>query len=136
MLVAAITSNIGVVLDMQGRYDQAGEAYRDSLSFYERIGAKRQIASLWINLGALVWMHGAGEWREAHTYWSRAIRVCEEIGDRRNLAEALANLAEALLVRGEPDAARPHLERALDLARSLGRQQLLAHLERLAAGAG
>jgi tetratricopeptide (TPR) repeat protein len=133
MLVAAITSNIGVVFDMQGCYQEARDAYRDSLGFYERVGAKRQIASLWINLGALVWMHGEGDWQTAQRYWLRAASLCQEIGDRRNMAEALANLAEGLIVRGELAAARLHVERALDLARALGRQHLIAHLERLAA---
>jgi tetratricopeptide (TPR) repeat protein len=133
MVAAAITNNMGAVLHLQGRYAEARDHYAESLSFYERIGAKRQIASLWINLGDLVWLGGDGDWEAASSYWTRAHRLCEEIGDRRNLAVALGNLGEALVQRGDLAAARPYLERTCALARDLGEQELLQDMQRLLA---
>ena len=131
MVAAAISNNMGAVLHLQGRYGAARDHYRESLNFYERIGAKRQIASLWINLGDLVWLGGDGDWEQAESYWSRAQRLCEEIGDRRNLAVALSNLGEGLTQRAEHTAARPYLERACALAQELGEQELLHDMQRL-----
>lgn len=131
MLAAAITNNMGAVLHLQGRYARAREEYAESLSFYERVGAKRQIASLWINLGELAWLNGDGDWEAARSYWTRAERLCEEIGDRRNLAVALSNLGEALVQHGERPAARPYLGRAAELAQELGEQELLRDMRRL-----
>ena len=133
MVAAAITNNMGAVLHLQGRYAEARRHYHESLTFYERIGAKRQIASLWINLGDLVWLNGDGDWATASDYWVRAQQMCEQIGDRRNLAVALSNLAEGMIRRGEREAALPLVERTYALACDLGEQELRRDMQRLLA---
>jgi len=128
---ATIAGNLGAVLQLQGRFADARELYQDSLAFYEGIGAKRQIASVCINLGDLAWRNGDGDWDTAHACWQRAAALCEEIGDKRNLAIAFSNLGEAHVRRGEMADGIPFLQRALALARELGNSMMVRDLERL-----
>jgi tetratricopeptide (TPR) repeat protein len=132
---ATIGGNLGAVLQLQGRYAEARALYEDSLAFYERIGAKRQMVSVWINLGELAWRAGDGDWATARGQWSRAAWLADEIGDRRNLALAVMNLAEGHVSRGDLAEAVTYLERAQQLARELGDAELERTSERLLAQA-
>jgi len=140
LLAASIATNLGTVLRYQGRYAHARERYQESLAFYERIGAKRQIARSWINLGDLAWRDGDGDWETAHEHWDRALRLLEEIGDKRNIALVLVNLGEGHTQRRDFTAAEPILQHLRRLAHELDDAELLdmaeRHLARGALGSG
>jgi tetratricopeptide (TPR) repeat protein len=119
LLSATVSFNLGCVLHLQEQRAEAYERYRQSLEFYERIGAKRGIALASNNLGDLCWQGGEGDWEEAGTYWQRAQKLYDEIGDQRGLAIALRNLGEAQVRLGLLDVAEPLLRQARGLANEL-----------------
>jgi len=69
----------------------------------------------------------------AEGYYREALELAEKIGGREYEAGLRGNLGALALDRGEPAAARPWLERALPLAREVGREDIIAsNLHRLA----
>jgi adenylate cyclase len=124
LLAATIATNLGTVLRYQGHYAEAHARYQESLAFYERIGAKRQIARTWINLGDLAWRDGSGDWDAAREFWDRALPLLDEIGDKRNIAVVVRNLGEGFTQRGAFSAAVPHLQRLIQLADDLADEEL------------
>ncbi|MCB9764538.1 MAG: tetratricopeptide repeat protein [Alphaproteobacteria bacterium] len=71
----------------------------------------------------------AGHLAEAESLYAQARAVFAASGEPRGEAEALLNLAELERARGDLGAARSHLERAAELARSEDAPQLQAPVE-------
>ena len=97
----------------RGRYEQACEHAGNALAIHEALAHTRRLAEIHESLGSL---DGAeGRWEDAgrHYRWSAVLH-----GAAANLpgsAQTLARLAEVLLDRASPEAARAMCETALDL---------------------
>jgi len=97
----------------KGRFDPAWENAGKALAIYENVTLKRRLAEMHERLAELD--AEDGQWEEAgrHYRWSVALN-----GAATNLpgaAQTLSSLAEVLLERALPDAARAMCELALDL---------------------
>jgi tetratricopeptide (TPR) repeat protein len=97
----------------KGRFDPAWENAGKALAIYENVTLKRRLAEMHERLAELD--AEDGQWEEAgrHYRWSVALN-----GAATNLpgaAQTLSSLAEVLLERASPDAARAMCELALDL---------------------
>jgi class 3 adenylate cyclase/tetratricopeptide (TPR) repeat protein len=121
---AACHLNLGVILMETGRLP---EARRQMESFFEwaRTGAEnirqRYIASA--NLG-LICRH-MGDLGAAQTALDRACGLAEEMGRRREQAEALLNRAGLDMDRGDLREAKRRLDRSLRLAKEIDHGRLI-----------
>ena len=66
----------------------------------------------------------AGEWQEAVRFYGKCIRDAKEVDDKSSEMASLYHIALIDIVTGQHEAALPHLQAALSLARTLS-----AHLE-------
>lgn len=135
VLSATISLNLGTVLHLQGKRDQALKLYHQALEFHERMGAKRGVALAANNLGDLYWSAGApdGDAEQALVFWQRSLRLYEEIGDQRGVATVLRNLGELELEVGRAETAEPLLRRASVLAAELDDSVLRTAVTRMLA---
>ncbi|MFB9626607.1 BTAD domain-containing putative transcriptional regulator [Nonomuraea helvata] len=105
-------------------------------------GAERELESMLAEFGALGERWGMtqgldllgliaswrGEWGRAMGLWQEGVRLLEELGALEELADVLIRRAEARWRAGDLRAARADCERAEDLARRLGRPELMASI--------
>ncbi|WP_433435639.1 BTAD domain-containing putative transcriptional regulator [Nonomuraea sp. CA-141351] len=103
-------------------------------------GAERELESMVAEFGALGERWGKtqgldwlgliaswrGEWGRAMGLWEDAVRLLEELGALEELVDVLNRRAEAHWRAGDALAARADCERAGELARRLGRPELMA----------
>jgi DNA-binding SARP family transcriptional activator/tetratricopeptide (TPR) repeat protein len=82
-----------------------------------RAGAHRRLARAYERLG---------RYAEAHTHLEYALRLCQEAGDRFELADTHHYLALLLERQGDPGAALDHTRRAHDLFRAAGHRSAQA----------
>ena len=108
---------LGGVYEDLGRLDDAAAVLRDGLALSERIGHVEEAAGCLVNL-ALVEL-ARGEFDAAIDCNRRAIAELARIGHPA-LATANANLAEALLARGDVDEVREYCDRAIVIAMKSG----------------
>ncbi len=108
---------LGGVYEDLGRLDDAAAVLRDGLALSERIGHVEEAAGCLVNL-ALVEL-ARGEIDAAIDCNRRAISELARIGHPA-LATANANLAEALLARGDVDEVREYCDRAITIAMKSG----------------
>lgn len=114
---AVALDRLGTVLKSMKRYGAALKAYRECQRILEAQGSTRYLASTWANIGWLLTDWGRSE--QASEELGRALAIFERIGDRPGKAHTLAGLAHAERELGRPQAAREHIERALDLTAGL-----------------
>jgi tetratricopeptide (TPR) repeat protein len=77
-------------------------------------------------LGAGLLAVEQGDIASAPAFFRQSQALCEELGDRRGVAEALVGLGEIAVVQGRYEQARPLLEQAVREARAAGSQHLAA----------
>ncbi len=101
----------------QYRFDEALPYARQALDAGGRAGAGRFVAIIHNNLGII---HARlGDFEPAEYHQSLAVKSLSEIDDRRNLADALGELGNLQVLRGNTPAALPSFERAYHTAREL-----------------
>jgi transcriptional regulator with GAF, ATPase, and Fis domain/Tfp pilus assembly protein PilF len=117
-----------------GDYDQARQAYSQSLAIAQEIGEVGSMAVLHGNLGSLTYL--AGEPMRALEHYRSALRLARRVGRESTAVTARANLGLLHLYMGEFERARHELEGALRDAVRLGMRQIAAqataHLGELA----
>lgn len=89
---------IGDGLRMRGRIDAAREPILEALSIAKKLGMPGDIIAAERSRGLLDLF--SGDYREASSTFTEAIRRAEEIGDRRAQGWALQNLGWTLMVAG------------------------------------
>lgn len=102
---------------MRAHYDQA-------IAVFERLGHARSLGVTLANRGMLEFELGRVD--EALAFWERAERIWERFGSRDGVVVCATNRAEALLLSGRGDAARPVAQHALELVRDTGEARLIA----------
>jgi DNA-binding winged helix-turn-helix (wHTH) protein/tetratricopeptide (TPR) repeat protein len=100
----------------QGQLEAARDLHRESLAGYEAIGHRFGVGVASYGLAADLLALGSPA--EADSLYRAAFEIYTEIGHRSFVAEALRGLAEVQVARGDLDAARGGLERALDHLRA------------------
>jgi tetratricopeptide (TPR) repeat protein len=114
-------------------WDAAIAAYEQSIAVGESVNDLRTAARLYSGLGMAY--HEVGEVESAARYAMRSVALLEVLRDRISLARSENNLALVLMSRGDIAAARPHLDRSLELCDEsdleFGRSQVLLSLAEL-----
>jgi tetratricopeptide (TPR) repeat protein len=119
--VAGSQDDIGQVLYLSGRYDEALARTKAGLAGRSE---PRSIAQSLSNLGNI--HKDRGELDEAERCHRRALDLRRGAGDRAGAVLSLSNLAVLAFERGDRDAARRDWEQALDEAERIGAQPLAA----------
>jgi DNA-binding SARP family transcriptional activator/tetratricopeptide (TPR) repeat protein/DNA-binding XRE family transcriptional regulator len=115
---AATLNLIGNVELEQGRYQQAGDHYRQALALYRAAGDRAGEARPLGNIGIVEMELGRCE--QAARYQQEAAAIFRDIGDRLGEARALGNLGEARHLQGRYQEAADYCQRCVDLSREVG----------------
>jgi len=130
---ADILNTIGNVQSDLGRYNDAGNSYKASLSIHEKLepnGNTATTASVYGNLGSL--LHRQGRFQEAITMYEKSMKLQEAVLAPSNpdIAVTCNNLAVSLTKLGKLEDALEYAKRAValvdesDLQESNGDKQL------------
>ncbi len=102
----------------------AGDVVAAERSFELALESFRALGERWGLLTSLAELAELVAWRGDRTRFealmSEAIRLADELGAVEDRADLLCRRADGILLLGEPAAARPGYEEALDLARRVG----------------
>jgi DNA-binding SARP family transcriptional activator/Tfp pilus assembly protein PilF len=115
---ARALNQIGNVDWQQGRYQQAGDHYRQALALYRTAGDRTDEARVLTNLGLAE--TDLGRYAQAARYQQEAIAINRDIGNRFGEARALSNLGVARQLQGHHQEAADHFQQSLDLSREIG----------------
>ncbi len=108
--------------------DQSEEAVRariDALAVWRASGSPLRVGDTLRWLSRLSWFRGRGD--DAEHYAQQAVKVLEPIGETRELAMAYSNMAQLAMLAAKNERAIELGERAIQLARKLGAEDILAH---------
>lgn len=115
--VASAFNNRGIIHRRAGELDLALDSFRQALEIDKALRSRWGQGYDHRNIGLT--LHRMKKWEEAGTHLEEAVRICEEIEDRVNLARALFALGDLRLSQGRPKAGEHLLKRALKDARAL-----------------
>ena len=95
--------NIGTVYTWQGEYSKARDFFLRAVAVDEELGNKQGVARHYINIGNVHYKQASDErgpparsdplWVLALDYYTRSLKVQEEMGDKRSIAVNLCNIA-------------------------------------------
>ncbi|MEV4017888.1 BTAD domain-containing putative transcriptional regulator [Nonomuraea angiospora] len=112
---AALLDHLGIAYRGAGRFDEAADHHRQAIALMEdRYGQGATLTHL-----GLVYQR-AGRFAEAVEAGARAVAILEETGAALDTVTALANLAEAYRLAGDPGRAVAHHREALARYRAAG----------------
>jgi DNA-binding NtrC family response regulator/tetratricopeptide (TPR) repeat protein len=99
---------------------QEGVSYLEkSIGYYERTEHKANATDGYNNLGSTLIL--VGDWDRAQKALERALALASEMDDRgAKIPMILDSLAELLMLRGDPNAARNYLDRAVRISQEHG----------------
>ena len=112
----------GMVAFNSGQLLPAEEHYRQALELATSAGDAHGRVSLEVNLGSV--LANRGRYGEALSRLSTAIRDLQRLGRTAELASALCNLANLLLLLGDLEHVEPTIGRARRMAENLGNEQI------------
>ncbi|MGP4026004.1 tetratricopeptide repeat protein [Actinomadura sp. 3N407] len=116
--LATWLNNVAAVRLKSGDAAAGIDNYRQALSIYREIGARRDEAACLNNIG--LWyaeMHREGE---ALIHFQKALQLSREISERFEVTAALRNIADVYRRSGRYHTAQEHYEESLTTARSIG----------------
>jgi tetratricopeptide (TPR) repeat protein len=122
--IAGSLDDIGHVLYLLGRYDEAFAKATAALSRRGKSGDRRSIAHSLSNLGNI--QKDRGRLPEAQRCHSEALEIRRAIGDRIGVVQSLNNLGVLSFERGDYEDARRGWEQALDDSEQVGALPLQA----------
>jgi ATP/maltotriose-dependent transcriptional regulator MalT len=105
--------------------EEAIDAQRDALAIWQSSANARRAGDTMRSLSRLHWVRGRGD--EAHRYAADAVAALEPLGPSAELAMAFSNVAQLAVLASQDTRAVEWGERAIELARRLGNDAILAH---------
>jgi DNA-binding SARP family transcriptional activator/tetratricopeptide (TPR) repeat protein len=121
----SLYASLGRAYELTEAWIEAQATYQAMIAYADAIGVAA-IKCLGLNRLATVYNNGFKDPQRAIVLLEQALKVAEQSGDRRGLAETQWNLSVATRMQHSPDLARQHGEQALAIARQLSHPQLLA----------
>lgn len=115
-LVAMTSTNLGVIASVRGDHEQALRYFASSLREYRLLGMTRDVCVALNNVGMV--QTRLKEWDEAESAFRQAIELAATLGDVAVGTQLEINLAQVAVNRGQFDAARLLVERALLTAKA------------------
>ncbi|HEX5691180.1 MAG TPA: tetratricopeptide repeat protein, partial [Roseiflexaceae bacterium] len=123
------------VLELVGRWDEAGELYQQAQGIAERTGDRQALAQCYGAFGNL--LRRRGDYPTAATWLTRARADFEHLGDQAGVSQMFEALGELHRMQGEYAVARSAYEQSLALAETIASPQLgLARRAAALKGAG
>lgn len=110
--------NLGMILVLAGRVDEALGSFRLARTLYDKLGLRRPLAQLEHNLG--IAHRDGGRFREAGEAYRRASALAEELEYPFLRAMATVGRAEAELLSGDARFALQLVTRGLETAEQVG----------------
>jgi len=121
---AKAKANLAIILDLEGRIEEAEEASTDCLTYFTEIGDDFTCSKIANNLGVL---HLAREkFDVAAEYFDKTIMACRSLRDRTVLAIALVNAGYCYGRTGDVNRGMGYTEEAISILRETTNQNLLA----------
>jgi DNA-binding SARP family transcriptional activator/tetratricopeptide (TPR) repeat protein len=115
---AVVLNGLALMLEKQGRYEQALAYALDALRMLKAVGHWWTQATLENGVG---WLYAhLGQYSDALTYCQRALSLHRESGHRGGAADTLDSLGYIYLHLGDLAQARAHYEQAIEAYRELG----------------
>jgi tetratricopeptide (TPR) repeat protein len=108
------STNLGVVMRLQGKYDAAIASYRRSMAVAEKAGRRDMEARALTNLGIVAQQQG--DLRAALDYLTRSLVIKEALDQKQDLANTLLSIGELHRHQGNLALARADFDRARALA--------------------
>ncbi|WP_455170051.1 tetratricopeptide repeat protein, partial [Aegicerativicinus sediminis] len=108
-----VLNNIGSVYQMKGVDTKAIDYFFKSLKIAEELGDKKQIASCYINVGA-VYANDRKTYSQSLETFDKAIKLAEEIGEYGLIGFAEFNIGEISLNLRQLERATDHFNKAKD----------------------
>ena len=133
--LAGTLNNLAVIRYGRGEATQALDAWQESLKLATEVGNRPMIAMLRQNLGETLLLEafagtvGPGALAVAAEHLGEAQAIATTAGDRRMLANVLANLAYLAMQRGEHTTAIRQARLACEHARDIGSKRALGLAE-------
>ncbi len=121
---AKAKANLAIILDLEGRKDEAEVASTDCLAYFCEIGDNLTCSKIANNLGVL--SLSRDKFDVAAEYFDKTIMSCRATKDRTVLAIALVNAGYCYARVGETARALGYTEEALTILRETTNQNLLA----------
>jgi predicted ATPase len=124
--IAGSLDDIGQVLYLQGRYEEALGQSAAALEQRRRIGDLRSIAVSLSNVGNIE--RDRGLLNEAAACYEEALSLRREINDRVGIVNSLHSLAQLEFIRGDTERARSLWLEALSVAEAIGALPMQAQM--------
>jgi tetratricopeptide (TPR) repeat protein len=121
----SLYASLGRAYELAEAWLEAQTTYQAMIAYADEIGAAA-MRCLGLNRLATVYNNGFKDPQRAIAMLEQALKVAEQSGDQRGLAETEWNLSVATRMQHKPDLARQHGEQALAIARQLSHPQLMA----------
>lgn len=106
------------ILNAQGKFKEALEIARNSLTIYEQLGNRLDIATALLNVGG-EW-HYLSDFQQASDYYLRALKIMNDLNHRYYQRMLGNNLASIFINLGDYQKGKEYAERSLVIARELG----------------
>jgi tetratricopeptide (TPR) repeat protein/tRNA A-37 threonylcarbamoyl transferase component Bud32 len=103
----------GIFWDIAGDKEKASEHHRAALEILEKEPENKELASLYEDIGHMLWRSGSGE---ALPWVQKALELAEKLGDFEVLAESYNDLGTLSLHSGEYEKATKYFEQGLKIA--------------------
>lgn len=123
--VAAAYSNLAIVHQTRGEFDQAEVLYKKALEVHEALGHRDSMARDYNNLGYVYWSRGDLE--QAERVYRKSLALHEALADQAGMADNYVNLGSVYWTRRDLDQAEAMYRQALTLNQALDRKEKLAN---------
>jgi tetratricopeptide (TPR) repeat protein len=114
---------LGTASFTRGVYDRAEECYTESLKQFEACAAAEEIPIVWRGLGRVSQFRG--DYQQARTYHQQYLNASTATDNEQGILDAHVSLSGVFLALRDYLAAEYHGQRAVIMARPLGKWQLL-----------
>lgn len=123
---ALVQMDLGVIYETMGRYEQARDAYNNSVDFFRRAGDLLRLAPALNNLGVVCQL--MGQYEEAWELLSEALEAARRSGYTRKEAVILASVGDLYADLDILEAARDAYYQAQELAERVQEHFLVSYL--------
>ena len=116
--LAVTNHQLGIIAQERGRWDEAEQWYRKSLTIEEELGNRSGAASAYHQLGIVAELRG--RWDEAEQWYRKSLTIEEELGNRSGAASSYHQLGIVAQERGRWDEAEQWYRKSLTISEELG----------------
>ncbi|MHA2032704.1 MAG: tetratricopeptide repeat protein, partial [Candidatus Kariarchaeaceae archaeon] len=117
--------NKGFFYEFSGNPKLGLKFYEKSLSLQRKVGTQRDLGYSLFSVGSIL-ADTFGEFEQALKYCQEAVTILELLGNRQDLAWAIAYLSSVYLSKGQYDTGWEYVEKSLAMIEKIGNQRDIA----------